>query len=515
MMEWCMRSGQPVSRREVLAGGSLAMLALLGGCTRDRPAAVGYVQPGGPEVLAAEQRRRAGRSRTVAATLLARPAPIDLGGRVVETWVYGDGIPGSILRASAGDVVKVTVRNELPQDTSVHWHGLALRNDMDGVPGLTQAAIRSGTSMTYEFALTQPGTYWFHPHVGTQLDRGLYAPLIVDDPREPGRYDVEHVVVLDDWLDGTGRSPDGVLAQLRSGMGGMPGMDMGEGSDGSMSGMQAARSAALGGDAGDVTYPLHLINGRVASSPRALAAKPGQRVRLRIINAGADTAYRVALGGHRLTVTHTDGFPVRPVTVDALLVGMGERYDVEVTAGDGAFPLVAVAEGKKAQALAVLRTASGRAPTAGVRPAELGRRLLRLDDLSASETVRLPQTTPARSHDLLLGGDMATYRWTINGTTYDRSEPLSVGAGETVRLRFVNQSTMFHPMHVHGHTFQIRGRSGADGPRKDTVIVRPDETIVADLVADNPGQWLTHCHNVYHAEAGMMTRLSYLQAGSR
>jgi len=496
------------SRRQVLAaGGAMATLIALDACTSGTKPVTRTIGASGPEVAAAESRRRAPQARVVAASLLACPVRVDLGGPVVSTWAYGGSVPGRPLRATAGDVLKVTVRNGLPQDTSVHWHGLALRNDMDGVPGVTQEAIRPGASMTYEFALAHPGTYWFHPHVGTQLDRGLYAPLIVDDPREPGRYDAEFTVVLDDWLDGTGRTPDGVLTELRRGMGGM---DMG---DGSMAGMQMARSDALGGDAGDVTYPLHLVNGRVATAPTTLSARPGQRIRLRIVNAGGDTAYRVALGGHRLTVTHTDGFPVRPVTVDALLIGMGERYDVVATVGDGVFPLVAVAEGKNSQGLALVRTGTGRAPDARVRPAQLGGRLLRLDDLRAADAVRLPAKAPDRTHELLLGGDMASYTWKINGKTYDQSSPLPAQSGETVRLRFVNQTTMFHPMHVHGHTFQIRGRSGQDGPRKDTVIVRPQETVTADLVADNPGQWLTHCHNIYHAEAGMMVRLSYQRAG--
>jgi len=158
--------------------------------------------------------------------------------------------------------------------------------------------------------------------------------------------------------------------------------------------------------------------------------------------------------------------------------------------------------------LAVVRTGAGRAPAADSRPAELGRRLLRSDDLRATAAVALPDRTPDRVHDLVLGGGMMPYRWTINGTSCDRSKPLPVRRGETVRLRLVNRTTMFHPMHVHGHTFAVRGPAGL-GPRKDTVIVRPNETVVADLVADNPGQWVTHCHNAYHAEAGMMVRLSY------
>jgi len=177
------------------------------------------------------------------------------------------------------------------------------------------------------------------------------------------------------------------------------------------------------------------VNGRVPAAPVTLRARPRQRVRLRIVNAAADTAFRVALGGHRLTVTHTDGFPVRPVTADALLVGMGERYDVEVALGDGAFPLTAVAEGKVGQGMAVVRTGMGRPPAAGSRPAELDRRLLRPGDLRATPPATLPDRDPDRSHDLVLGGGMMPYRWTINGTTYDRSQPLPVRAGEAVRLR--------------------------------------------------------------------------------
>ncbi|NEE16016.1 multicopper oxidase domain-containing protein, partial [Streptomyces sp. SID7499] len=246
--------------------------------------------------------------------------------------------------------------------------------------------IAPGADFAYRFAVPHPGTYWFHPHSGVQQDRGLYAPLIVEDPKEPLAYDKEWVVVLDDWVDGVdGSTPDAVLKELSGGMGG--GMDHGahtmsggeeekegeeegekDGKDAAGDGpsrmMMGATSELLGGDAGDVAYPHYLVNGRVPQDPASFSARPGDRIRLRIINAGGDTAFRVALGGHRMTVTHTDGFPVRHTTGDALLLGMGERYDVLVTAGDGVFPLTALAEGKKESALAVLRTGSGAAPAA-------------------------------------------------------------------------------------------------------------------------------------------------------
>jgi len=191
---------------------------------------------------------------------------------------------------------------------------------------------------------------------------------------------------------------------------------------------------------------------------------------------------------------------VEPVTGDALLVGMGERYDV----------LVALAEGKGAQAAAVIRAGGGGTPRLDVRPVELNRRLLTVVGLRPAAAVDLGARRPARTHRLVLAGDMQRYQWTINGRTFDRAAPPEVREGDRVRLLFDNRSTMFHPMHLHGHTFQVRD-GARPGPRKDTLIVRPMQQVAVDLDAANPGQWVVHCHNVYHQEAGMMTTLSYVQ----
>ncbi|MFD6432403.1 multicopper oxidase family protein [Streptomyces venezuelae] len=496
----------------------------------------GYVDPAGKEVAAAEKKRgRGGRTREV--RLTAARTGLDLGGPTVRTWAYGDRLPGEEVRVTAGDTLALTLANHLPQATSLHWHGIALRNDMDGVPGLTQQDIRPGAEFTYRFAVPHPGTYWLHPHSGTQQDRGLYAPLIVEDPREPLKYDKEWVVVLDDWVDGVdGSTPDGVLAELSEGMadhdmggassggqgGGQGGHDMSNMSlrtDGSPdpeapgkpSGpsrmMMGAKSDLLGGDAGDVAYPHYLVNGRTAKAPSQFRARPGDRIRLRIINAGGDTAFRVALGGHEMTVTHTDGFPVRHAKTDALLLGMGERYDVLVTAEDGVFPLTAVAEGKKEAALAVLRTGGGAPPTASTRPAELKGRLLTADKLRAHESVALPSRRPDRTIRLRLTGGMAKYDWAFDKKPYAPEQRHPVRAGERVRLTFANSTSMWHPVHLHGHTFALAGARG--GARKDTAIVLPNGTLSVDFEADNPGLWMIHCHNVYHAEAGMMTVLGY------
>lgn len=438
-----------------------------------------------------------GRLRTL--VLEARPTQVDLGGRVVSTWAYGDSIPGTMLRATAGDRVQVAFKNYLPVPTSVHWHGLAISNAMDGVPGVTTPETPAGGTFDFDFVIPDAGTHWFHPHHPMQLDRGLYAPFIVDDPNEPGAYDAEWILVLDDWTEGIGMSPDQILAQLQAKSGGgMGGMDMG-----------GMNMDDMGSDGGDVTYPLYLVNGRAPSDPQTLAAKPGKRVRMRIINSSADTVFTVALAGHDLQITHTDGYPVQPVSTASLRIGMGERYDAIVTLKDGVFPFVAEPMGKLGIARALVRTGSGAVPAASFKPSELTGEALTVGSLIGAAGTALPSREPDTVQDLTLGGSMAPYEWTINGATYDNSTPLTIQAGQAGRLRIRNATMMSHPIHLHGHTFQI-GDAGGKGPRKDTVLVPPMGVVNVDLVANNPGKWMVHCHNAYHAEAGMMTRLDYV-----
>lgn len=490
-------------RRFLIATGALALGAPMAACASGTaaPAAV-RVGPGAARVAAVEEaRRRTGQGVTKVA-LTAASSTVDLGGRQVQTWCYGAQVPGPEIRVRRGDLVQVDLTNNLPQPTTVHWHGLALRNDMDGVPALTQPEVAPGSSFRYEFTVPDAGTYMFHPHVGPQLDRGLYAPLIVEDPDEPADYDSELVIVLDDWLDGSGRDADAVLADLlANGMAGMEGME----------GMAMPRSELLGGDAGDVIYPDYLANGLLPTAPQVVRVRSGNRIRLRIINPGADTAFRVGIPGTPLTVTHTDGFPVVPIDAHALLVGMGERFDAVIEAPDQAFTLLALAEGKQGYAQVQFRTGADTPPVAS-------KLLSQFDELSvltaaetrATEAVALPDREPDVMHEMVIGGPGSGYRWTINDQVYDPTRGVPVREGQRVRIRFSNTTTMFHPMHLHGHTFQVR-TPGGPGPRKDTHTVLPGQSVDVDFDADNPGQWLTHCHNVYHGEAGMMTVVSYTE----
>lgn len=562
------RPSSPTRRAVLGAGIAAAGSALLTACSggdADRTGGVGKeavnAGPGGSVSADGKKVRPTWtpspegkvRNRTFTAT----PATVEIGGgRTVRTCTYNGELPGKPVRITAGDTLEMTLANHLSEPTTVHWHGIALRNDMDGVPDVTQPPIRPGGSFTYRFQAPHPGTYWFHPHVGLQIDRGMYAPLIVDDPNEPLAYDAEWIVLLDDWIDGVGgSSPEDVFDQLRKGKPAMShgsahrrGKDHGarpapsKPSGGIAAGygpprahapeddrtpqrddaspsqhhgkgpgrlMEGARSALLGGHAGDVAYPHYLINGRTPDDPTQFRARPGDRIRLRIINGGAETPFRVALGGHQMTITHSDGFPVRHHRTDSLLLGMGERYDVLITAKDGVFPLTALAEGKGGAAMAVLRTASGALPGPTARPAELQRAVLpSARRLRPHESVELDRRRPDRILKVTFTGGMEDYDWGIDHRPYTPDRVHRVERGERVRLVVINATDMWHPVHLHGHTYALAGID-SNGARKDTATVLPHNKLVLDFDADNPGHWMLHCHNTYHSESGMMTTLTY------
>ncbi|MGB1225617.1 MAG: multicopper oxidase family protein, partial [Mycobacterium sp.] len=407
-----LQSAIRLSRRSFLAA-TLASGVALTACGRQGNGPGVGVSSTDPIAVAEAARPHTGKS--VAANLTAAQSDIDLGGTVARTLAYNDQVPGPLIRAAVGDELAVNVVNGLPNPSSLHWHGIALRNDMDGAAPATPN-ISPGGHFTYRFTSPHPGTYWAHPHTGLDADHGLYLPVIIDDPAEPGRYDAEWIVMLDDWTAGVGSSPqqiyDALRAMTASGeVSPMPGMhNMPAPGTGRMPAVPGVggmgSSELLGGDSGDVSYPYYLINGRIATAPTTFAAKPGQRVRIRIINAASDTAFRVALAGHPMTVTHTDGFPVVPTEVDAVLLGMGERYDVVVTAGDGVFPLAAVAEGKNAVARTLLSTGSGSAPDPTFQPSELHGRVGTVDTFTAAPEVALQPTNIDTALTAQLSGTM-------------------------------------------------------------------------------------------------------------
>jgi FtsP/CotA-like multicopper oxidase with cupredoxin domain len=458
--------------------------------------------------------RRAGKTGRVGEHALeAAPIQLEVGGRKVQTWGYDGGVPGPEIRVTEGDTLRVKVANRLPTDTTIHWHGLPVPNAMDGVPHITQPPIKSGEEFTYEFVVPIAGTYVYHSHVGLQLDRGLYGPLIVEPKKEALEYDREYVLLLDDWLDGISGTPEDMLKVLQASGGGMVGGGMMGGTRGSM--MGGGRGGP--GPSGAVNYPLYLMNGRAPNDPETLDIRRGEKARLRLINPSGATTFRFAVGGHRLAVTHSDGQPVEPVEVDALRIGPGERYDVMVEANNpGVWPIVAAPEGKNGLARAVLRyegSNQSSPPPTNSLPQELSGKLLSYGELRTTMQDVFPSDGlfggPDRTLDLTLSGGMGNYVWTIDGQAYPDADPLEVSKGEWVRVHLTNQSMMAHPMHLHGHFFQLENGTGR-GPFKDTVLVEPHMgEATFDFVADNPGEWFFHCHIVYHMESGMARVLSY------
>jgi FtsP/CotA-like multicopper oxidase with cupredoxin domain len=417
-------------------------------------------------------------------------------------------MPGPEIRVREGDTLRVRVENHLrDQPTSIHWHGLLVPAGMDGVPDVSNAPIPSRGVFVYEYPLRQSGTYWYHSHVGFQEQVGLFGPMVVEEADGWAGADRDAVVMLGDWLD---RSPEQVFAELRAGtreagqgMKGMPG--------GAMKG-DAAKPAAMKPDLSDVDYAAFLLNGRAPSDPWTLAVTPGERLRLRIVNAAASTYFRVALDGIPLRVTHADGLAVEPVEVDQILMGMAETYDVVVTLpGPGSHTLHAVAQDGSGQAIGVLHSPDvAPAPNRDMpapRPRALDYAMLR-----APAPTTLPDG-PTRDFRLALQGDMARYVWTIDGQAYPKSDPLVIRQGERVTVVLENQTMMWHPMHLHGHFFRVLPPAGADSganaPLKHTVNVPPRGQVTIEFAADNPGDWIFHCHNLYHLEAGMARVFRY------
>jgi FtsP/CotA-like multicopper oxidase with cupredoxin domain len=495
-----------ITRREFLKySGGLVTLSALGGSG-----------------LTAYQGSALARNAVVTAGLTANPAsltgpvrefklttavtPIDLGTGEFKAWTY-NGLPvGPELRVTEGDILRVVVTNNLPDPTTIHWHGVPVPNAMDGVPDMPQPAIQPGETFTYEFKAGPSGTYLYHPHVGHQLDRGLVGPLIIEPKREPGNYDREYVLMLDDWatVDGGGPdSPQRVTDHMGHGM--MGGGMMGGMMNGMMGGMMGQQTipAPENGPLLEPVYNAFSVNGQVAATATPLTVKQGEKVRLRLINGGATTMFALRLAGHTLTVTHADGRPTEPLTVDVLRIGMGERYDVEFTADNpGRWQLYDIISSMPLTTVLYQEVNSTQYSGDNLAQNFRWNEYSLLAGLPEEELSPLGASGPAdEAFDLVLSGGMMSPYWTINDKIYPDTETIAVALGQQVRFNYFNQSPMPHPMHLHGHFFTV----GSRGLHKDTVLVDAHMGQAnIQFSADNPGMWMHHCHNIYHAEAGMM-----------
>jgi FtsP/CotA-like multicopper oxidase with cupredoxin domain len=481
------------SRRAVIMGG-LASVGL-------PPAAGADILPGAPADNTAP--------RTI---LQLQRRMIEVNGKAAS--VFGirqpDGTVG--IRTSVGQPFHVRVENGISEPSLIHWHGLTPPWRQDGVPGISGPPILPGGSAEYDFPLRFGGTFWMHSHQGLQEQSLMAAPLIIRHQRD--RADQQEVVIM--LADFSFTPPEEIFAALKKApMGPMTGMGEAARTPAPASIAGMAKPATTAPDLNDVKYDAFLANDRTLADPEVVKVEPGGQVLLRIINSSSMSAYHVDLGQLEGELIAVDGFMVTPVRGQRFPIAVAQRLDIRVMipAGSGAHPALAVLEGGRNQTGIVLRAGSG----AVARIPELS------DASSPALTLdlesRLRATEPLaprqadRVHTLNLTGAMSGYIWSINNVVWNKDvPPLPVSAGERVELVIVNRTPMPHPMHLHGHEFQVVEIDGRhfSGAVRDTVLVPPGQRVVVAFDANNPGFWAFHCHLLYHLDAGMFTTFRYV-----
>ena len=500
-----------MKRPPILA--ALAGALVLAACGSSPGARASVGPNGGPD-----QPESGGTTRSF--DLTAATATVRLDGRTdVTVWAYNGTVPGPELRVRQGDLVRVTLHNKVPEATTIHWHGVDVANGEDGVAGVTQDATPAGGSATYAFVATTPGTYWYHPHQHSadQVDKGLYGALVVEPrtARAPTPA-VDQTLIVDEWPMGPTQSP-----------------------------------APAGDDPGMAVYGLDTVNGRTGAAVQPVSVTPGALLRLRLVNAGFLT-HNLHVHGTPVRIVATDGHELadgEPTTAP-IPVAAGERVDVEFTAVAGSWSLDAHDSTPAASGLRVPIVAAGAtapdpadarwhgtdtpldlasyrssAPSATAPSGPAKAFTLRLADMGAmagQNGIGSTDAMPGMSGMAGMGGATSPMggmsgmgsmgSFSINGKSFPDTGSLAVERGDVVTLSFVNQGAFVHPMHVHGHAFtpvSVDGRPWASAMLKDVVAVNPGSTVVVRFVADNPGVWMIHCHELHHAAGGMDTLLAY------
>jgi len=445
----------------------------------------------------------------------AHPARINLGaGPEFTAWTYNGQVPGPEIRVREGQTVRVILKNDLPEATTIHWHGLPVPNPMDGVPNLTQEPVPPDGTFVYEFPARPAGTFIYHSHFGYQLDQGLYGALIIEPAGQERAFDREYTLLLEDWVLQDGGGPAATSRRPAMGMMGRGMMGGGMMGRGMMGGGMMGPAAPAGPlPLLEPYYDGYAVNGRLYPAGEPIRVRRGERIKLRLGNVSSTSIYDLSLAGHVLTVTHADGNPVVPVEADVLRIGMGERYDVEFTADNpGRWLLAAwdsgLGEGQLRVPVLYEEVKTGQPEPPLFRP---GLRLADYSRLQALNPAEGASKSPDRRYRQILSGGMHSPYWTINGRVYPDSDNLPLAQGERIRLGYFNRSPMPHPMHLHGHFFRLvnPGLPPERWPQKDTLIVAPMQGLEVEFTADNPGRWFHHCHNLYHMEAGMADVVFY------
>jgi L-ascorbate oxidase len=510
---------------------------------------------------------------------------IDTGDFVKEGIGYNGTSPGPVLRFREGEEVTINVTNNLDEMTSIHWHGLILPYQQDGVPGISYAGIKPGETFTYEFPIVQAGTYWFHSHSGFQEPNGAYGAIVIEpEGREPFRYDRDYVVQLTDKHPHSG---DRIMRNLKMSADYYNRQQQTAGDFFAESGdkgfMATLKNRMMWGDMRmmkadieDVQGFTALINGKGPEQNWTGLFEPGERIRLRFINSSAMTYFDVRIPGLEMTVVQADGNNVQPVNVDEFRIGVAETYDVIVRIRDEqAYTIFAESMGRSGYARGTLAPEQGMtaevpelrdeplltmadmaghtdhggmdhsnmadmAPSnmagmdhsnmegmdhsamnmsgggasdpfyakgSGLRPeAANGGKFLSYADLKAQNPL-YEHREATREIEMRLTGNMERYEWSINGVKYEDADPVVLQYGERVRFKFVNETMMTHPMHLHGMWSILDVGEGKWNPVKHVISVSPATTVYMETEVDAPGEWAFHCHLSYHAASGMFRKV--------
>lgn len=504
--------------------------------------------------------------RTVRYDLHVTDTVVNFTGKEKKAIAINGQLPAPALYFTEGDTAEVYVHNHMHHETSIHWHGLLLPNEQDGVPYLTTAPIRSHSTHTYRFVIRQTGTYWYHSHTMLQEQIGMYGAIVIRGKNEPVRN--EEVLLLSDWSDENPHQIERSLHyatdwyMLKKNAVQSYGEAWVEGYGVTKLVNEWKRMHAM--DVSDVYYEKFLVNGKPEQS--ASKYRAGDKVKLRVINGSSSTYFWLNYAGGKITVVASDGMPVQPVEVDRLIVGVSEIYDVEVTIPDNnrSYEFLATAEDRTGSASYWLgqgeKVPHGALPrlkyfegmkmmndmmTVGGNMKDMGMNmsLQQMDmnevmyaefdqteshdhhhghSVSGNKPVTLnynmlkapfPTTLPAGPVTTLhfeLTGNMNRYVWTVNNKTISESDKIMIRKGENIRMIITNNSMMRHPMHLHGHFFRIVNDHGAYSPLKNVLDIMPMETDTIEFhAAEEYGDWYFHCHILYHMMAGMGRIFTY------
>ena len=499
-------------------------------CTRKASLFIAIVATG--VLRAAAPTETSSESETV--KIFARESPITVRGKTVKVTAItqSNGEHGYSPEKTTGFHVEVV--NQLPIPTSIHWHGLILPNLMDGVPFVTQDPIPPGASRRYDFPLKQSGSYWMHSHYGLQEQQLLSAPMVIRSAGHAKVTDAEFTVMLSDF---SFTSPQDILKGLIGKAQRMKGMqqekEMPESKPMSMSEQKeslvvqkwdAASNRLVAQEVQatppdvDVKYDALLANRRTIDNPQVFEVKPGQRVLLRLMGAASATNFFIDTGKLDATIIATDGEDVEPLKGNFFQLSTAQRLDLLVTIPKtgGVFPVLALGEGSTLQTGVLLATPGTKIPkqTLAIRAQQKMGGLDNTQERRLAAKNSLPERPVQRSLPSVLGGSMTTCIWTINGASYPNQNSLNVKAGERVELVISNTTGMSHPMHLHGHVFEVTEIDGQKitGAKRDTILVPPKSTIKVIFDANDPGVWAYHCHILYHLATGMFTVLKYENA---